>query len=72
MIAGITGAMETITGTPASASVRTAASPFAAIGASRSTSRTTRSDLVVMVSGCEHSASTSTMLRVIRHVASIG
>ncbi len=50
----------------------TSASPFAAIGPSRSISRVTRSDLVVMVSGWLYSANTSMQPRVMRHCSSIG
>ena len=100
-MAGITGEIETNTGTPAAASVATAASrfsgcgargssvraivgssdvtdrvtltsPFAAIGTNRSISCTTRSDLVVMVSGWFVSASTAMQSRAIRHSRSIG
>ena len=52
--------------------IATDAIPFAAIGASRSMSRVTRSDLVVIVSGWSVSASTSIQARVMRQCASIG
>ncbi len=46
--------------------------PNSAIGFSKSMSRVTRSDFVVMVSGCRVSSSTSTQERVIAKRASIG
>ena len=50
----------------------TPTSRWAPIGASRSRSRSTRSDLVVIITGWRVSASTSRIERMIRHLASIG
>jgi len=47
-------------------------SPSAAIGASRSMSRSTIALFVMMESGCRYFASTSRMLRVTRYSRSIG
>ena len=59
-------------GVGATPSVGASASPSAAMGASRSISRITRSDLVVIVSGCRVSRSTSGTARVIRQSLSMG
>ena len=101
VIAGITGAIEQCTGTPAATSfpsaanrlagaaargsslpdsfgssvvteIATAASRSFAISASRSRSSSTRSDLVVIVTGCRASRHTSSTWRVIRYCRSIG
>ena len=45
---------------------------FAAIGAMRSMSRSTIADLVTIVNGCSHAASTSRTERVTFHSRSIG